>query len=113
MVFTEFFQSCTDCSDTPFLDKQSEPVDASQFFWWLIGILLLTGALLLSARMGIYQETLYKQRGKHPFEALYYTVSVLKLVVSKYVYHNFVGGFSIYIPCLDSFSMHLVYGNMH
>lgn len=66
-------KSCTDCSDTPFLDKQSEPVDASQFFWWLIGILLLTGALLLSARMGIYQETLYKQRGKHPFEALYYT----------------------------------------
>ncbi|ENN76836.1 UDP-xylose and UDP-N-acetylglucosamine transporter [Dendroctonus ponderosae] len=52
---------------------ENEAVDASKFFWWVVGILLLTSSLLLSARMGIYQETLYKKYGKHPEEALYYT----------------------------------------
>ncbi|XP_030756332.1 UDP-xylose and UDP-N-acetylglucosamine transporter-like [Sitophilus oryzae] len=53
--------------------KAPMEIDSNQFFWWVIGILLLTGALLLSARMGIYQENLYKVHGKHPEEALYYT----------------------------------------
>lgn len=39
---------------------------------WLIGIAMLTFALLMSARMGIFQETLYKQYGKHSKEALFY-----------------------------------------
>lgn len=39
------------------------------------GIAMLTFALLMSARMGIFQETLYKQYGKHPREALFYNVS--------------------------------------
>ncbi|XP_068170057.1 UDP-xylose and UDP-N-acetylglucosamine transporter [Antennarius striatus] len=39
---------------------------------WLIGIAMLTFALLMSARMGIFQETLYKEFGKHPKEALFY-----------------------------------------
>ncbi|KAG7523012.1 hypothetical protein JOB18_036535 [Solea senegalensis] len=39
---------------------------------WLIGISMLTFALLMSARMGIFQETLYKQYGKHSKEALFY-----------------------------------------
>ncbi|KAM8751247.1 UDP-xylose and UDP-N-acetylglucosamine transporter [Acanthopagrus schlegelii] len=39
---------------------------------WLIGIGMLTFALLMSARMGIFQETLYKQYGKHSKEALFY-----------------------------------------
>lgn len=47
----------------------------SVFFWWSIGISLLTVSLFISARMGIYQEVLYKQYGKHPWEALYITVS--------------------------------------
>jgi solute carrier family 35 (UDP-xylose/UDP-N-acetylglucosamine transporter), member B4 len=42
-------------------------------FWWSIGILLLTVALFVSARMGIYQEMLFKKYGKHPNEALFYT----------------------------------------
>lgn len=46
----------------------------SVFYWWAIGIALLTVALFISARMGIYQEVLYKQYGKHPWEALYVTV---------------------------------------
>ncbi|CAH1122065.1 unnamed protein product [Ceutorhynchus assimilis] len=71
-------KSCTDCDIKSNIgisatSHQDEAVDANQFFWWLVGILLLTGALLLSARMGIYQETLYKVHGKHPEEALYYT----------------------------------------
>ncbi|KAM6937095.1 UDP-xylose and UDP-N-acetylglucosamine transporter [Xenentodon cancila] len=39
---------------------------------WLIGISMLTFALVMSARMGIFQEMLYKQYGKHPKEALFY-----------------------------------------
>jgi len=41
--------------------------------WLAIGILLLTFALFLSARMGIYQEVIYGKYGKHPKEALFYT----------------------------------------
>ncbi|XP_063868368.1 UDP-xylose and UDP-N-acetylglucosamine transporter-like isoform X2 [Scylla paramamosain] len=39
---------------------------------WLGGIALLTFALFLSARMGIFQECLYTRYGKHPWEALFY-----------------------------------------
>lgn len=39
------------------------------------GIAMLTFALLMSARMGIFQETLYKKYGKHSKEALFYNVS--------------------------------------
>ncbi|XP_036376299.1 UDP-xylose and UDP-N-acetylglucosamine transporter [Megalops cyprinoides] len=42
------------------------------FLHWLLGIAMLTFALLMSARMGIFQETLYKQYGKHSKEALFY-----------------------------------------
>jgi hypothetical protein len=40
-----------------------------------LGIAALTFALLMSARMGIFQETLYRQFGKHSKEALFYNVS--------------------------------------
>ncbi|CAL7948767.1 unnamed protein product [Xylocopa violacea] len=43
------------------------------FFWWILGISLLTIALFISARMGIYQEELHKKYGKNAREALYYT----------------------------------------
>lgn len=42
------------------------------FMHWLLGIAMLTFALLMSARMGIFQETLYKKYGKHSKEALFY-----------------------------------------
>ncbi|XP_053496975.1 UDP-xylose and UDP-N-acetylglucosamine transporter [Ictalurus furcatus] len=42
------------------------------FLYWLIGISMLTFALIMSALMGIFQETLYKQYGKHSKEALFY-----------------------------------------
>lgn len=50
------------------------------FLLWISGrsgIGMLTFALLMSARMGIFQETLYKQYGKHSKEALFYNVSFL------------------------------------
>nr|DBA31413.1 TPA: hypothetical protein GDO54_007269 [Pyxicephalus adspersus] len=42
------------------------------FLVYLTGIAALTFALLVSARMGIFQETLYKEYGKHSKEALFY-----------------------------------------
>jgi len=42
-------------------------------FWLIVGISLLTFALFMSARMGIYQEVIYGKFGKHPREALFYT----------------------------------------
>ncbi len=52
----------------------SEEAAAAEFFYWLIGIGMLTFALFMSARMGIYQEVIYKEYGKHPQEALFYCV---------------------------------------
>ncbi|XP_036283279.1 UDP-xylose and UDP-N-acetylglucosamine transporter isoform X2 [Pipistrellus kuhlii] len=50
----------------------SENEGFQAFTWWLLGIGALSFALLMSARMGIFQETLYKQFGKHSKEALFY-----------------------------------------
>ncbi|XP_034941064.1 UDP-xylose and UDP-N-acetylglucosamine transporter [Chelonus insularis] len=49
------------------------PTPVENLFWWCVGIFLLTLALFISARMGIYQEELYAKYGKRPREALYYT----------------------------------------
>lgn len=53
--------------------NQTEKSAFSVFFWWTLGISLLTVALFISARMGLYQEVLYKRYGKYPDEALFYT----------------------------------------
>lgn len=70
--------SGTEVKDTsnPDLRKDTAADSENQFsvfFWWALGITLLTVALFISARMGIYQEVLYKRYGKHPREALFYT----------------------------------------
>ncbi|XP_060161278.1 nucleotide sugar transporter SLC35B4 isoform X2 [Globicephala melas] len=52
--------------------SSSENDGFQAFAWWFLGIGALTFALLMSARMGIFQETLYKQFGKHSKEALFY-----------------------------------------
>lgn len=63
---------------------EDEAEEARQQFidwlWWCIGIIILTFALFVSARMGIFQESLYSEFGKHPWEALYYT-HLLPLVI--------------------------------
>ncbi|XP_061715661.1 UDP-xylose and UDP-N-acetylglucosamine transporter [Cydia pomonella] len=50
------------------------------WLWWCLGIAILTFALFVSARMGIFQESLYTKYGKHPWEALYYA-HLLPLVI--------------------------------
>jgi solute carrier family 35 (UDP-xylose/UDP-N-acetylglucosamine transporter), member B4 len=51
-----------------------------------MGIALLTIALFVSARMGIYQEVLYKRYGKYPDEALFFTVSNIdRLLLCDYL----------------------------
>lgn len=68
---------CTIVSGSDVKSTQVKPTAQesafSVFFWWTLGITLLTVALFISARMGIYQEVLYKRYGKYPDEALYYT----------------------------------------
>uniref|UniRef100_A0A6Q2Y4M1 Solute carrier family 35 member B4 n=1 Tax=Esox lucius TaxID=8010 RepID=A0A6Q2Y4M1_ESOLU len=54
------------------VSEGSEEQDVHAFLHWLLGIAMLTFALLMSARMGIFQETLYKKYGKHSKEALFY-----------------------------------------
>ncbi|XP_061576996.1 UDP-xylose and UDP-N-acetylglucosamine transporter [Cololabis saira] len=54
------------------VSEGSEEQSVYAFMHWLIGISMLTFALLMSARMGIFQEMLYKQYGKYPKEALFY-----------------------------------------
>jgi UDP-xylose/UDP-N-acetylglucosamine transporter B4 len=55
--------------------------DTMHFVYWMIGIGMLTFALFMSARMGIYQEVIYAKYGKHSKEALFYCVSeIMELV---------------------------------
>lgn len=72
--------SGTEIKDTsnPDLKKlnNDDTKNHSVLFWWIIGISLLTIALFVSARMGLYQEVLYARYGKRPREALFYTVSI-------------------------------------
>lgn len=53
------------------LEETRDPAD-STFTTWLTGIGILTFALFMSARMGIFQEMLYVRHGKHPREALFF-----------------------------------------
>lgn len=59
----------------------------SDFFWWIIGIIMLTTALILSACMGLIQEKLYKKHGKHPDEALFYN-HVLTLPMFIFLFND-------------------------
>ena len=51
---------------------------------------MLTFALFMSARMGIYQEQVYAKYGKHPKEALFYNVSVITLEYKVFLSHQYV-----------------------
>jgi len=54
-------------------DSENATHAEEEKFWLVVGITLLTFALFMSARMGIYQEVIYGKFGKHPKEALFYT----------------------------------------
>ncbi|KOB79087.1 UDP-galactose transporter [Operophtera brumata] len=52
---------------------EEERLQFIDWLWWCLGIAILTFALFVSARLGIFQESLYSEHGKHPWEALFYT----------------------------------------
>ncbi|VDK84319.1 unnamed protein product [Litomosoides sigmodontis] len=52
-------------------EQQKTVVDEKHYQEWLIGILMLTTALLASAYLGICQEAMYKTYGKHTREAMF------------------------------------------
>jgi UDP-xylose/UDP-N-acetylglucosamine transporter B4 len=72
-------------STVPVTENSVPTTPWDDFFWWVIGIILLTISLFISARLGIYQQILYSHYGKHPREALYYTVCIL-LDKKNYLY---------------------------
>lgn len=65
------------------------------------GIAMLTFALLMSARMGIFQETLYKQYGKHSKEALFYNVSLLSAPTCRTTFKQLQGKLKLHLSELD------------
>ena len=80
------------------LNKQKDAhqikIDEPDFLRWTFGISMLIFALHVSALMGLYQERLYATYGKHPEEALFYSVKSLLHSFSHYFYLYF----SIYFP---------------
>lgn len=70
-IFVSTIASGSDVKKSQVQNAESDKNDS--FFWWLFGVFLLSLALFISARMGIYQEVMYKKRGKHANEALFYT----------------------------------------
>jgi len=70
LMITAGIGICTFMSaKTPQASESAE----GDLFWLSVGVFLLTFALMLSARMGIYQEVIYGKYGKHPKEALFYS----------------------------------------
>jgi len=70
---------------------------AMDFMWWMVGIAMLTFALFMSARMGIYQEVIYAKYGKHSDEALFYCHCLplpFFLVIGNNVYDHAIAAFN-------------------
>lgn len=65
---------CTIASGKQVQQKQASAEENwNHFMWWLLGVSLMFVNLFLAARLGIFQEQIYKQHGKHPRESLFYT----------------------------------------
>lgn len=73
---------------------EEERLQYVDWLWWCLGVAILTVALFLSARMGIFQEALFVKHGKHPWEALYYT-HMLPLMFWLPTYPNLINHFNI------------------
>ncbi|NWT43939.1 S35B4 protein, partial [Chroicocephalus maculipennis] len=89
-IFTCTFMSAKQVASDSSLNEDDGP---QVFLWWLLGIAALTFALLMSARMGIFQEMLYKQFGKHSKEALFYNHALPLpgfLLLAPNIYHHAV-----------------------
>lgn len=46
---------------------------AVDIMWMGVGVVVLVVSMVTTSRLGIYQEVLYKEYGKHPSEALFYS----------------------------------------
>ncbi|KAG8138503.1 putative UDP-xylose and UDP-N-acetylglucosamine transporter-like protein [Naja naja] len=57
-IFTCTLMSAKELSSVSGSSEDEDSISA--FLWWLLGIAALTFALLMSALMGIFQETIYK-----------------------------------------------------
>lgn len=68
-------------------EVENEAAESEDLFWWFVGIFILTFTLFLSARIGLFQETLYQKYGKHAREALFYT-HVLPLPMFALIFPN-------------------------
>ncbi|XP_040401911.1 UDP-xylose and UDP-N-acetylglucosamine transporter isoform X1 [Cygnus olor] len=89
-IFTCTFMSAKQVASDSSLNEED---GLHVFLWWLLGIAALTFALLMSARMGIFQETLYKRFGKHSKEALFYNHALPLpgfLLLAPNIYHHAV-----------------------
>ncbi|CAG9125627.1 unnamed protein product [Plutella xylostella] len=87
---------------------EEERLKFIDWLWWCLGIAILTFALFVSARMGIFQESLYSKYGKHPWEALYYT-HLLPLVFWLPTAPNLLGHLSLAkeTPMMEVFGVSL------
>merc|ERR1712088_1258678 len=78
-------------------EGEGEGEPAMDFMWWMVGIAMLTFALFMSARMGIYQEVIYAKYGKHSDEALFYCHCLplpFFLVIGNNVYDHAIVAFN-------------------
>ena len=83
-------------------EGEGEGEPAMDFMWWMVGIAMLTFALFMSARMGIYQEVIYAKYGKHSDEALFYCVRRYKSF--NEIFFTSSLSYSIVFPFLSSSS---------
>jgi len=112
MMISIGIATCTIMSAQTNQIKDSEGAETDNF-WLSIGIGLLTFALFMSARMGIYQEVIYKEHGKHPKEAMFFLHALPLpgfLLLAPDIYNHLVISFNsspllipllnIQIPCM-------------
>ena len=70
---------------------------------WTIGVVMLSTALLISSYLAICQERMYRNYGKHPREAMFYTVNFFLTFLFEYLALIFEF-FSTLFPCPSSLS---------
>ena len=100
--------SSTTASRAPEEGEEASRSADDDRFWTFVGIGLLTFALFMSARMGIYQEVIYSTHGKHPKEALFYTHALPLpgfLLLAPDILHHW--GIVMASPAISVLGLHL------
>lgn len=94
IMITVGVATCTIESGKYIQKHPSEPVGKDSLYdliIWCIGVVLMTLSLFMSARMGIYQESLSLEYGKNPREALFYSHALPLpgfLILGKDIYNH-------------------------